>query len=46
MLCDVLVGWGRAGGREVQEGGDTCIHIAQQTPTQHYKELYYNLKNF
>ena len=27
MLCDDLDGWdGR--GREVQEGGDICIHIA------------------
>ena len=42
MLCDVLVGWGPVGRREVQEGGDTCIHTAQQTPTQHCKELYSN----
>ena len=26
MLCDDLDGWD--GGREVQEGGDICIHIA------------------
>ena len=29
MLCDDLDGWdGGWGGREVQEGGDICIHIA------------------
>ena len=29
MLCDDLDGWdGVGGGREVQEGGDICIHIA------------------
>ena len=30
MLCDDLDGWdgGGGGGREVQEGGDICIHIA------------------
>ena len=30
MLCDDLDGWDGevGGGREVQEGGDICIHIA------------------
>ena len=29
MLCGDLDGWdGEMGGREVQEGGDICIHIA------------------
>ena len=29
MLCSDLVGWdGGWGGREVQEGGDMCIRIA------------------
>ena len=29
VLCDDLDGWdGGGGGREVQEGGDICIHIA------------------
>ena len=29
MLCDNLEGWnGKGGGREVQEGGDMCIPIA------------------
>ena len=28
MLCDDLKGWDVEGGREVQEGGDICIHIA------------------
>ena len=29
MLCGDLDGWdGVEGGREVQEGGDICIHIA------------------
>ena len=28
MLCDDLDGWEGEGGREAQEGGDKCIHIA------------------
>ena len=28
MLCDDLDGWDGGGGREVQEGGDIGIHIA------------------
>jgi len=29
MLCDNLEGWdGVEGGREVQERGDICIHMA------------------
>ena len=31
MLCDVLDGWDKEepwNGREVQEGGDMCIHMA------------------
>ena len=29
QLCDALEGWdGRRGGREAQQGGDICIHIA------------------
>ena len=29
MLCDNLEGWeGAGGGREVQEGGDICIPMA------------------
>ena len=28
MLCDDLEGWDGEGGREAQEGGDICIHIA------------------
>ena len=28
MLCDDLDGWDGEGEREVQEGGDICIHIA------------------
>ena len=28
MLCDHLEGWDREGGREMQEGGDICIRIA------------------
>ena len=29
MLCDDLEGWGgMGGGREGQEGGDICIHMA------------------
>ena len=29
MLCDNLEGWdGVEGGREVQEEGDICIHMA------------------
>ena len=28
MLCDDLEGWDGGGGREFQEGGDICIHMA------------------
>ena len=28
MLCCDLDGWDREGGREVQGGGDICVHIA------------------
>ena len=28
MLCDGLEGWDGVGGRELQEGRDICIHIA------------------
>ena len=28
MSCDNLDAWDEGDGREVQEGGDTCIHIA------------------
>ena len=28
MLCDVLDGWDGEGRREVQEGGDMGIHVA------------------
>ena len=28
VLCDALDGWDGGGGREVQEGGDIYIHIA------------------
>ena len=28
MFCDDLEGWDREDGREVQEGGDIGIHIA------------------
>ena len=28
VLCDHLEEWDRKGGRETQEGGDICIHIA------------------
>ena len=28
VLCDDLDGWDGGGGREVQEGKDICIHIA------------------
>ena len=27
-LCDDLGGWNGMGGGEVQEGGDTCIRVA------------------
>ena len=30
MLCDDLEGWD-GGGREAQEGGDICIHIADSS---------------
>ena len=28
MLCDDLEGWDEGTGREVQETGDICIHMA------------------
>ena len=28
MLCDHLDGWDVGGGREMQEGGDMCIRMA------------------
>ena len=28
MLCDPLKRWDAGSGREVQEGGDICIHVA------------------
>ena len=32
VLCDKLEGWnGEDGGREVQEGGDICIPMADST---------------
>ena len=32
MLCDDLDGWdGDTGGKEIQEGGDTCKHIADSS---------------
>ena len=50
MLCGDLDGWDGGGGREVQEGGDVCIHIADslcctaETNTI-VKQLYSNKKN-
>ena len=28
MLCDGLEVWDRGNGREAQEGGDVCMHVA------------------
>ena len=28
MLCDDLEGWDREDGREAEEGGDMCMHMA------------------
>lgn len=28
MLCDDLEGWEGVNGRELREGGDVCLHIA------------------
>ena len=28
MLCHDLEGWDREGGKEAQEGGDICMHMA------------------
>ena len=50
MLWDNLEGWdGVGGGREVQEGGSTCIFMADsrcciQKPTQHCKAIVLQLK--
>ena len=44
-LCGNLEGWdGEGGGREVQEGGDMCLPMADsgwwmQTPTQYCKAI-------
>ena len=36
VLCDNLEGWdGVAGGREVQEGGDTCTPMVHVGRNQH-----------
>ena len=49
--CDDLVGWGGAGGRKVQEGGDICIHragpgciVSMQKLSQHCKAIIFQLK--
>ena len=43
VLYDDLDGWNRVGGREVQEGGDICIHITDSfhciVETQHCKAI-------
>ena len=49
VLCDDLEGWDGGGGREAQEEGDICIHIAvshcvQQKLTQHCKAITLQLK--
>ena len=50
MLCDGLEGWGLASsGREAQEGGDMCVHLADScctAETEHniVKQLYFNNK--
>ena len=51
MLCDDLEGWvEECGGREVQEGGEVCIHTAdspcfvQQKLTQHCKVIILQFK--
>ena len=33
MVCDDLEGWDEGGGREVQEGGDICIPMADSRCT-------------
>ena len=33
MLCDDLEGWDGGRGREAQEGGDICIHLADSYST-------------
>ena len=48
MLCDELEGWdGGRGGREVQEGGDMCIFMADShccMATRHCKAIIFQLK--
>ena len=47
MLCDLLEGWDREGGKEMQEGGDMGIYVyvylihfvIQQKLTQHCKAI-------
>ena len=41
MLCDDLDGWDGVGGKEVQEGGDIGIHIADSLhcTAQHCKAI-------
>ena len=51
VFCDDLEGWGEGwGGREVQEEGDICIHIADSlhciAGTQHVKQLHSNKKGY
>ena len=34
VLCDNLEGWGGGYGREVQEGGITCVLIVDSLPSR------------
>ena len=49
MPCDALEEWDGGGGREFQEGGDMCIHMADshcctpETKTVLLKHLYSDL---
>ena len=50
MLCDDLEGWdGSRGGREVQEGGDMCIlmadsHCCMAETNKQWKAIIFQLK--
>ena len=48
MLCDILEGWDGAGdGRQIQEGGDICIPVADSCVAETntiYEPIFLQLK--
>ena len=44
MLSDDLEGWDRGGGREVQEGGNICIHMTNLDRVLKSKDITLQIK--